>query len=171
MVFLSYAVFLILLFAVQTTVLGLFSFAGVTPDLALIFALYCGIYFQGNTGAVMGGLTGLIQDCLSGRLLGLNTLSKSLISFSISTIKDKIQVENTLPVCLFLVVASVFDGLIFYLLSFTLLKGGETQEFLFPSLLIYAAYNALVGPFLFFILKENRKWLLQKTSNGFSRQL
>lgn len=171
MVFLSYSIFLILLFAVQTTVLDLFSFAGVTPDLALIFALYCGIYFQGNTGVVMGGLTGLIQDCLSGGLLGLNTFSKSLISFSISIVKDKILVENTLPVCLFLIAASVFDRLVFYLLSFTLLKGGEAKGILFSSLIIYAAYNALVGPFLFFILKGNRKWLLQKTSNGFSRQL
>lgn len=170
MVFASYFIFLILLLSAQTSLINAFSIAGVSPDLALIFAFYCGIYFQGNAGTIMGGLAGFIQDCLSGGLLGLNTLSKGLIGFFISNLKDKILVEDVPPVCLFLAAASFLDGFIYYLVV-VLWKGGVPAGFFAPSLLIFAAYNALVGPLLFFVLNLIRKQVLRKFSSKILRPL
>lgn len=171
MAFLGYSIFLIILFSIQTTVLGLFSIAGVTPDLALIFALYCGIYFQGNTGVALAGTAGFVQDCLSGGLMGINTLSKSLTAFFISNLKKQLLLENVPTVCILLTLASFFDGFIYYSISVMLLKEGVPHGFLFPSLPLFAVYNALVGPLLFFVINWGRKRFRQKTASSFLRSL
>ena len=170
MFFLIQFLIIVVLFSAQTTFLEHFSIAGVTPDLALIFVVYCGIHFKGSRGIAMGFTVGLVQDCLSGGLLGVNTLSKSLISFFFSTLKDKIMVEGLLPIFLFIITASFLDGFIFYLVLVTLFKGEVPGSFLFSSLPMYAIYNGCVGPILFYILDSNRKWVSRKFSNPYLRQ-
>jgi len=170
MFFLIQFLILVVLFSVQTTLLENFSIAGVTPDLALIFVVFCGIHFKGSRGVGMGFIVGLIQDGLSGGLLGVNTLSKSLISFFFSTLKDKLMVEGLFPIFLFIITASLLDGIIFYVVLVTLLKGAVPGSFLFSSLPIYAIYNGCVGPMLFYFLDLNRKWILHKFPNPYLRQ-
>ena len=170
MFFLIQFIILLVLFAAQTTFLQNFAIAGVTPDLILIFVVYCGINLRGSQGIGMGFAVGFMQDCLSGGLLGVNTLSKSLIAIFFSALKDKIMVEGLLSIFLFIVTASLLDGVIYYLVLITLLKGEVPGSFLFSSLPIYAIYNGCVGPILFYILDLNRKWVLRKFSNPYLRQ-
>ena len=82
----------IFLFSLQTSLMSYFSVGGVTLDLALILAVYCGVLLKGDRGIWVGFAIGLAQDCLSGSLLGVNTLSKGVIGFTFSTLKDKLMV-------------------------------------------------------------------------------
>jgi rod shape-determining protein MreD len=170
MVFINQFIILLILFSTQTTFLENFSIAGVTPDLILIFVVYCGINLRGSRGIGIGFAVGLIQDCLSGRLLGVNTLSKSLIALFFSALKDKIMVEGVLAIFLFTITASLLDGIIYYLVLITLFKGEVPGSFLFSSLPVYALYNGCVGPVLFYFLDANRKWVLRKLPNSYLRQ-
>ena len=78
---------LFFLFSVQTTLLGMFSLSGVTPDLILIVAVYCGIHSKKNGGIWLAVLVGFFQDCLSGGLLGVNSLSKGLAGLFFCSLK------------------------------------------------------------------------------------
>lgn len=164
-------ILLVLLFSVQTAVLDGFSVAGIMPDLALIYVVYCGIFFHGTRGAVMGIVVGFIQDCLSGGLFGINTLSKSLIGFFFSTLKEKLFVEGVLPICFFVAAASIFDGLIFYVVFISLLKGDVGAQFLYSKLPIFALYNALLAPLMFFFLNKKKNWILEKIPTNSLRRL
>ena len=112
-----FTVVFILLFSLQTSLMSYFSVGGVTLDLALILAVYCGVLLKGDRGIWVGFAIGLIQDCLSGSLLGVNTLSKSIIGFTFSTLKDKLMVIGFVPISVILFAASFFDGLVYYLIS------------------------------------------------------
>lgn len=162
MVFLIQLLIILALFSFQTTLLDTFSFAGVAPDLALIFVVHCGIHYQRNGGIAMGFIVGMIQDCLSGRLLGVNTLSKTLIGFFFSALKNKIIVEGVLPTSIFLLGASLVDGWIFYFVLSALMKAEVTGGFLFHTLPIFAGYNAFAGLVLFYFLDRERRWVIQK---------
>ncbi|GJL77721.1 MAG: rod shape-determining protein MreD [Nitrospinaceae bacterium] len=170
MPFLIQFIILLVLFSAQTTILENISIAGVTPDLILIFVVFCGINMHGGRGVGMGFAVGFIQDCLSGGLLGVNTLSKSLIAFIFSALKDKILVEGLLSIFLFIIFASMLDGMIFYLVMVTLFKGEISGSFLFSSVPVYAIYNGCVGPILFYILDLNRRWIHRRFSNPYLRQ-
>ena len=162
---------LILLFAVQTTFLGLFSVGDVSPDLALIFVVYCGIHFQRNGGIGVGVLVGFIQDCLSGGLFGINTLSKGLTGLFFSALKDKIIVEGFLPISFFLVATSLFDGMI-YFTAITSLMGAQIKgDFLFSHILFFGIINAVAGLFLSYILDRGRQLLHRKLPNQILRPI
>ena len=161
MILLAIAAYIVL-FSIQTSLLSAFSVSGVTLDLALIIAVYFGVLSRGDRGIWAGFFIGLFQDFLSGSLLGINTLSKSLIGFTFSTIKDKLMVVGFVPISLILFASSIFDGLIYYVVATALLQAQIPFSFLFNTLPIYAMYNALVGPILFFFINWSRKRLSKK---------
>jgi len=144
----------ILLLSSQTTWLQLFSFLDVTPDLVLIWVVYCGVRYSRTAGIGAGIFMGLVQDSLSGGLLGVNTLSKGLIGCFFSVLKNKFYVEGMVPIGIFLVFSSIFDGLIFYFSMATILKGEVALRFLYQSLPVFSIFNALVGPLMFFVLDK-----------------
>lgn len=164
MLFINYFCLFVVIFSVQTSLLHLIALAGVAPGLALIFSVYCGLKFEKFRGVGTGFMIGLVQDCLSGGALGINTLSKSLIAYSFFRLKDKIIVEGLIATGIFMIMASLFDGLVFYLASAWLLNTAVPSGFLFPALPIYVLYNAIIGPIFFYILDRNRKWVLGKIS-------
>ena len=154
MYYFAQALIVVFLLSAQTTWLELFSFGGVTPDLALIWVVYCAVRYSRAGGIGAGIAMGLIQDSLSGGLLGVNTLSKSLIGYFFFTLKDKFYVGGMIPIGIFLVLSSIFDGLVFYFCMGTILKGEVASSFLYQSLPVYSIYNALIGPFMFMVLDK-----------------
>ena len=162
MIFLVFIVVYIILFSLQTSLLSTFTVGGVSLDLALILTVYCGVLLRGDRGIWVGFSIGLIQDLLSGSLLGVNTLSKSVIGFTFSTLKDKLMVEGFVPISVILLAASFFDGLVYYLCMTALLQAQIPFSFLFDTLPIYALYNALVGPILFFFINWIKNLILRR---------
>ena len=158
MIFINYFCLFVIILSVQTALFPLLSLNEVTPSLILIFAVYCAINFKESRGVMMCFLIGLVQDCLSGDLLGINTLSKSLIAYSLYKIRDKVVVEGAIPVGCFIILASLFDGMVYYFFSMLLLKAEVASGILFPHLPIFAIGNALVAPVMFYTLNRNKKW-------------
>ena len=152
----------VILFSIQTTWLEMFSVGGVIPDLALIWVVYCGVHCSRSMGIGSGIVLGILQDSLSGGLLGVNTLSKSFIGFFFATLKDKFYVEGVIPIAFFLILSSLFDGLVFYFSMNTVLKGEVASSFLYQSLPVYSIYNGLVGPIIFLVLNGLNNWLKSK---------
>jgi rod shape-determining protein MreD len=161
----------IIIFSIQTTWLGIFSIGGVIPDLALIWVVYCGVHCSGNMGIGWGFVMGILQDSLSGGLLGLNVLSKSLIGFFFAVLKDKFFVEGIVPVVFFLVASSLFDGLVFYFFMNTVLEGDVASSFLYKSLPVYSIYNGIVGPVLFLLFNQLNNWLKSKMSDPYMNRV
>ena len=161
----------IILFSIQTTWLGIFSIGGVIPDLALIWVVYCGVHYSRTMGIVSGIVMGILQDSLSGGLLGLNTLSKSFIGFFFAILKDKFFVEGVVPVAFFLTASSLFDGLVFYFFMNTVLEGEIASSFLYQSLPAYGIYNGIVGPILFLLFSQFNNWLKSKMSDPYMNQV
>lgn len=162
MIVVIFTLIFIFLFSLQTSLVSYFSVAGVSLDLALILTVYCGVLLKGDRGIWVGFAIGFVQDCLSGSLLGVNTLSKSIIGFTFSTLKDKLLVIGFVPISVILFAASLFDGLVYYLILITLLKAQIPFSFLFNTLPVYALYNALVGPILFFFINWSKRWAVRK---------
>ena len=162
---------IIILFSIQTTLLGMLSIGGVIPDLALIWVVYCGVHCTRTMGIGSCIVMGILQDSLSGGLLGLNTLSKSLIGLFFVALKDKFFVEGVVPVAFFLMIASLFDGLFFYFSMNTVLEGEVASSFLYQSLPAYSIYNGIVGPILFLLFNQFDNWLKSRMSDPYMNQV
>ena len=131
MIYIIISLVLTFLFSIQTTFLEIFSFGGVTPDLILIVVVYCGINFTKNSGIGLSALVGFIQDCLSGSILGVNTLSKGLVGIFFSALKDKIIVEGVLAISFFIFCTSLLDGMIYFIAMTSLMGVQFKVDFFF----------------------------------------
>ena len=171
MIFCVFFLVAIGLFSVQTTFLKIFSLGGVTPDLALIFAIYCGVHFQRNGGIGAGIIIGFVQDCLSGGLLGVNTLSKGLAGLFFSVLKDKIVVEGFIPISFFLFTASLLDGMIYFIILLSLTAAQVKAGILLFHMFVFGIYNSAAGLLLFYLLDKGRQWINHKIPNQVLRPL
>jgi len=161
-VFLIFFVYGVLLFSIQTSLLDTLALAGVTPDLVLIATVYCALKLPGNRGWWVGGLLGFVQDALSSGILGINTFSKSLLAYIFSLLRSKLMVEGVIPVFAFLFAASLFDGFVFFAIARMLFKNPPDPELFMGQLPLYAVYNAVLSPVLFWILNRNQRWWMRK---------
>src|SRR3989338_4468449 len=84
----------IVVFLLETVVIDFFAIGGIKPDFILIVSIYSGLCLNKNTAAGIGFAFGLVQDALSFKLMGINSLSKCLIGFSIGILREKILSEN-----------------------------------------------------------------------------
>ena len=171
MIFCVFFLVVIGLFSVQITFLEIFSLGGVTPDLALIFAIYCGVHFQRNGGIGAGIIIGFVQDCLSGGLLGINTLSKGLAGLFFSVLKDKIVVEGFIPISFFLFTASLLDGMIYFIVLLSLTAAQVKAGILLFQMFVFGIYNSAAGLLLFYLLDKGRQWINHKIPNQVLRPL
>ena len=151
-----------LLLSLQTTFIATLFPSSIAPDLVLITAVYCGIHLKGNTGIWLAVLFGFVQDCLSGGLLGVNSLSKGLAGLFFCFIKDKIIVQGILPIGFFIFATSLVDGIIYFISMSSLLGGLVKGDLLFPSIILFGVCNAVIAPFLFYVFDKVRQWLHRK---------
>src|SRR5262247_3330508 len=87
-------------------------------DLPLICCIYYG-FTLGNPIAsiVIGSALGLMQDSLSGSVLGANGLSKTLVGFCAATAGSKFAVDSPIARVFALFLFSIGDGVLVTILS------------------------------------------------------
>lgn len=79
----------------QTSVTEYFNvWTGAQPDAMLLVTLYLGIHRGRETGLIGGFFLGLLQDALSGGLLGANALSKGLIGHGTGSLRQNVLGRN-----------------------------------------------------------------------------
>ncbi len=120
-------------------------------DLPLIFSVYYG-FMLGNPVAsiVIGSSLGLMQDSLSGAVLGANGLSKTLVGFFAATAGSKFAVDQPVTRVLAIFLFTLGDGLLVTILG--LMVGpasGAIYSGALGSWLLSAIFNTLLGLVLF----------------------
>jgi rod shape-determining protein MreD len=120
-------------------------------DLPLIFSVYYG-FTLGNPIAsiVIGSSLGLMQDSLSGAVLGANGLSKTLIGFFAATAGAKFAVDQPITRVFALFLFSMGDDLLVTILG--LMVGSASSgpySGAVSSWLVSAIFNTLLGLVLF----------------------
>ena len=150
---------IVLVFAFQTSALPKLLPSNTLPDLILICAFYFGLKMKEQAGITLATLIGLFQDCLSGGIFGINTLSKGIAGFLGAFFKKFIPTNNIFSLGICIIIISVLDGFIFYLVTSLFAKQEVLQDSFFNSLLIFIFMNLIWATILFsFIKKLNNKF-------------
>jgi rod shape-determining protein MreD len=120
-------------------------------DLPLICCIYYGFTIGNPIASILiGSSLGLMQDSLSGAVLGANGLSKTLIGFFAATAGSKFAVDQPVTRIFALFLFSVGDDLLVTILA--LMVGpasGATSSGAVGDWLISATFNTLLGLVLF----------------------
>src|SRR5215813_5404905 len=120
-------------------------------DLPLICCVYYGFTLANPIASILiGSALGLMQDSLSGAVLGANGLSKTLIGFFAATAVTKFAVDQSITRVFALFLFSIGDDLLVTILG---LMVGSTSSATYSGALAgwlsSAIFNTLLGLVLF----------------------
>jgi rod shape-determining protein MreD len=127
-------------------------------DLPLIFSVFYGFTLGRPIPSIfIGGSLGLMQDALSGAVVGTNGFSKTLIGFLAASAVSKFAVDQSITRIFALFLFSLADGLLVSMLG--LMVGSSpntTYGELVGGWMLTAAFNTLVG-LVFFGYHDRRR--------------
>ncbi len=165
MLYFVYFFSIILVFAFQTSVLPKILSSNTLPDLALICAFYFGLKMKEQSGVFLATFIGFVQDCLSGGIFGINTLSKGITGFLAAFLRGFIPMNNAFPLGICITLVSILDGILFYLLSALFAKHEIIQVSLFHSLPIFIFMNLISASILFPIISKLENLFSKKSQS------
>lgn len=152
----------ILILAVQTTILEYFRVFNVKPNLLVIYVICISLLNGYWEGAVLGFFSGLALDMLSGKLLGFYSLLGMHLGLTIGILNKRLYRENFLVAVFFTFISTiVYEWLVYFINNF-----GGNIDFVYPLkgiILPEALYNSVVAVIVFiFSIKINNsvdKWI------------
>jgi rod shape-determining protein MreD len=121
-------------------------------DLPLICSVFYGFTLGNPIASILiGSSLGLMQDSLSGAVLGANGLSKTLIGFFAASAGSKFAVDQPIARIFALFLFSIGDGILVTILSLMVTRGPSSATYIgAPSRwLLSATLNTLLGLVLF----------------------
>jgi len=137
---------------VQTLLAGLSLKAGGFVNLVLVAVVYVALGFGAVPGLLAGTAGGLAQDALSGGIVGIGGLSKTLVGFIVGVLGAQFIVSQVFPRFVMFVGASLLHDLVFR----ALYAFAESRPVTFPlsAELIQAVINGTVGIVAFIVVEE-----------------
>ena len=120
-------------------------------DLPLVVAVYYGFTLARPVPCLaIGSAIGLMQDSLSGALLGTNGFSKTLVSFLAAKAESQLDVRHPVTRGVALLAFTLVDALLIGFLSLLAYPGaGPDHSVVVGTWLLAAAFNSLSGLVLF----------------------
>jgi len=147
-----------LLIIIQTTVIEYLSVMGIKPDILLIFIVYIAITKGQITGTIYGFIIGFIFDLVSGGVLGISSLCKTIAGFVSGYFYNENKIGLTLSSYRFLLILILISFLhnIIYFLIF--LQGSEVDilSAILKLGLTTTLYTSAVS--IFIVLFSTRKY-------------
>ncbi|MBS1492159.1 MAG: rod shape-determining protein MreD [Bacteroidetes bacterium] len=158
--YLKYIAVIILLVAVQKTLIWLIALSNynIAPDLVILMVIYVGIVRGHIEGSIIGFLSGLMIDTLSGSFLGLSALSYTIAGFIAGyfCIKEREEFLNKYYLIGIVFLCALIGNSIYFLIFY---QGSPIS--IFNIFLIYVlsttTYTTIVGSLFILFIKDSKK--------------
>ena len=135
---------IILVFIIQGSV----SLYYVTPNLTVVLAYYAGVKMREVKGLFLGSFIGLMEDSLTGILLGPNLLSKGLVGYFACFLYNRFFLWTPLLGIMNVFVFTLADGLIVYITQSIFIKSPVALSTALLVISLQALLNAPLGLFI-----------------------
>ncbi len=146
--YIRYSMFLIIAILLQATVVPYFTILQWKPDLVVIVLTAFAFRAGANWGSTAGFFSGVATDLLSGQILGLNALSKTIAGYLAATSSQLFQEQGRFV--LVLLITSLFHDLI-YFFFLTIGEQFSIKLLLLQLTLPNTFYTVLVGASIYYI--------------------
>ncbi len=137
-IFLLWLAFVCGLFVVQSSLLPMVAYSGISPDLLLLMVVSISFLKGSRMGVFMGFLAGLLQDLLTGTFFGVNIFSKMLIGYIGGIFSNRVFKEQVFLPLFASLLATVFNYavllLIMLLLGYSYSMPSHLEKVLLPML-------------------------------------
>jgi rod shape-determining protein MreD len=137
----------------QSMLAGLSLRTGELVNLVLVAVIYVAIGYGPVAGLMGGTVGGLAQDALSGGIVGIGGLSKTLVGFVVGVLSAQFIVSQSLPRFVIFVGATFVHELCFGALY--ALVESRAFAFSYSAALTQALINGAIGILAFYVVEQS----------------
>jgi len=130
---------------IQSTLLPLIAIKGICPDILLVIVISYALLSGKDKGVGMGFFAGLLQDLAFGSIFGINTLSKIATGYICGLAERKVFKEHVLLPVAATAVATVFNGLVMFMVLFMLGHKVDVGSAIINNLVPLVGYNVIIA--------------------------
>jgi len=136
----------------QTTLAGMSMTGGTRVNLVLVAVVYLALSYGAVTGLVAGTVGGLAQDAIAGGIVGIGSLSKTVVGFLVGVLGAQFIVSTPVPRFLMFVGASFVHEVCFQAVyALVELRGFRMQ---YSAAVVQAFVNGAVGIAAFLLVER-----------------
>ncbi|MEN8906478.1 MAG: rod shape-determining protein MreD [Clostridiales bacterium] len=149
-----YCVCLFIIMIIQSTILDSLALYNVKPNLVLVFIISVSLVRGGVEGAYVGFFAGLIQDFITGKVIGFYALIGMYVGLLVGIFNKRLYRENFLVIIFFTFTATIVYELCVFFFGIYL-QGGDGFLYGFVKIILpETLYNIIVSVFMYvFIMK------------------
>lgn len=130
---------------IQSTVLPLIGFKGVSPDMLLVVVVSYALLSGKEKGFGIGFFTGLLQDIAFGNIFGVNTLAKMAIGYFFGLAERKVFKEKVLLPVVATAVATFLHSIIMLIVLFLLGYKVDLLGAIMNNVMPLIGYNVIIA--------------------------
>jgi rod shape-determining protein MreD len=145
----------------QTTIAGMSMAGGTRVNLVLVAVVYVGLAFGAVPGLLAGTVGGMAQDAIAGGIIGIGSLSKTIVGFLVGVLGAQFIVSTPVPRFLMFVGASFVHEFLFQALTALVESRGFRMQY--AAAVVQAFVNGAVG-IAAFLLVERGPEMFQRGS-------
>ncbi|MEW6096349.1 MAG: rod shape-determining protein MreD [bacterium] len=145
----------ILCLVLQTVYGNIVTICGIKPDFLLVIIIFFAFRRSTFESGIIGFIAGILQDSLSGDILGINAFTKLIMGLIASTIK-KMYAENLISILLSIFVLTLVQSLLIFALQSIFVKS-VVEISTMNRILLIALYNTVIGILVFPIFHNAKR--------------
>jgi rod shape-determining protein MreD len=136
----------------QTTLAGMSMTGGTRVNLVLVAVVYLALSYGAVTGLLAGTAGGLAQDAIAGGVVGIGSLSKTVVGFLVGVLGAQFIVSTPVPRFLMFVGASFVHEVCFQAVYALVESRGFRMQY--SAAVVQAFVNGAVGIVAFLLVER-----------------
>ena len=150
---------LLFLAVMQTVVGGSLEVFRIKPDFFLISVVLVAMERGARAGALWGAVLGLVQDVLSGGVVGLSFLTKPAVGYAVGMLRSKLDFGNPNTQTLTTLGVGLAEGFVLSVLLSAYQPSKAVAWTMYRIILPQSIYNSLLVPLILPATRLFRGWL------------
>lgn len=134
---------------IQSTILPFFPILGYFPNINLVTIIIIAFLRGKHYGGFFGLITGLIQDILFARVLGVNALIYFLVGFYVGSVQEGLNNDNIAIPMVFSAISTIAYNFLFFTFMFFLARNIQLSVVVKNIFSLEILYNTVLAFILF----------------------
>ncbi|MDP9324605.1 MAG: rod shape-determining protein MreD [Acidobacteriota bacterium] len=136
----------------QTTLAGMSMAGGTRVNLVLVAVVFVALSYGAVTGMLAGTVGGLAQDAIAGGIVGIGSLSKTIVGFLVGVLGAQFIVSTPVPRFLMFVGASFVNEVCYQAISALVESRGFRMQY--SAAVVQAFVNGAIGIVAFLLVER-----------------
>ena len=145
----------LVLVIVENSITNYIDIYGVSFNLVLVYCTIISLYLDELEAGIIGAIIGIIKDITVGGIFGINSLVLFVVSYGISTLREKIYKDSYITIGTLVLITSIFDSMVNITATTLVYNSYSILTMVLKGIVIIPIINSILSMIIYKLFKKN----------------